>query len=102
MVPGSLSTGGVVSPTSTANVVVAERLPCLSVAAQVTSVLPSGNSEPDGRSQVIGIDPSTMSLALQPSYLTIAPEPELVPTFRSFILHGSGGVVSTTRTVNSA
>ena len=36
-------------------------LPCLSVAAHLTSVLPSGKIDPDAWSQVIGIDPSTMS-----------------------------------------
>jgi hypothetical protein len=63
MLWGGVITGAVVSWTRT--VVVAEPvLPALSVAVQVTVVVPSGNAEPDGGVHDALTEPSTRSLAL--------------------------------------
>jgi hypothetical protein len=60
---GGVTTGGVVSCTST--VVVAEpTLPELSLAVQVTVVVPSGNVEPEAGTHVGVTLPSTRSDAL--------------------------------------
>jgi hypothetical protein len=68
---GTVTTGGVVSWT------VIEKLPLLvlpaaSVAEQVTAVVSSGKVLPEGREQVTGCDPSTLSVA-EALYVTAAP-----------------------------
>ena len=46
--PGNLRTGDVPSPTATVNFAAGATLPWLSVAVQLTTVLPTGNRDPLG------------------------------------------------------
>src|SRR5438128_11429260 len=59
---GTVMTGPVVSVTVTVNDAVL-RLPCASVAAQVTAVGPNGKVDPLAGVQVVASGPSSMSVA---------------------------------------
>jgi hypothetical protein len=100
MLAGTVTTGGVVSPTVTVN----EALPvllCASVAEQVTVVVPIAKVEPEAGKQVEVNAPSTMSAA-DDVKLTTAPNE---PAASLEMLAGtvtSGEVVSTTVIVKVA
>jgi hypothetical protein len=89
---GSVNSGGVVSCTMTLNEPVAS-FPAASVAVQVTSVVPSGNVEPEAgvHSGVIG--PSTASLAVAVN-VTTAPSGPVASSVMSDGRLNSGAVVS--------
>jgi hypothetical protein len=92
MSPGTVTTGGVFCWTVTAKNPVAV-FPALSVAEQVTLVVPSGNAEPEAGVQVTGTEPSTRSEA-EAENVTIAP---LAPVALTVMLAGTvttGGVLS--------
>jgi hypothetical protein len=74
-------------------------LPRLSVALQVTVVVPTGNTVPDAFEQVTGREPSTRSVAVV-AYVTVAPDELVAGTVRFPGTVNAGGVVSTTTTVN--
>ena len=63
MSAGTVSTGAVVSTTVTVKEALPVRPP-LSVAEHVTTVTPSGKTEPDGLEQVASSGPSTRSTAV--------------------------------------
>jgi hypothetical protein len=88
-------TGGVVSSTTTGNVPVAW-LPCESVAVQTTVVVPSANLEPDAGLHATATAPSTVSVAVGCSYVTVAPDASTASTVRSASPVIDGGVVSRT------
>src|SRR5438552_2029671 len=92
--------GGGVSCTFTVKVRVA-MLPCASTAVQVTVVVPRGNVEPDGWSQITVSGPSTASKALAVK-LTVAPSGPVASATMGSGRVSTGGVVSTTVTVNVA
>jgi len=97
---GSVSTGGVVSPTVTVKLPLA-LFPRESVAEQVTVVVPGGKFEPEAGEQVMGTGPSTRSFAETVKFTTV-PEAFAAGTV---MLEGSvkaGGVVSTTVTLKLA
>jgi hypothetical protein len=71
MALGRCSAGGVVSVTVTEKLPV-DVLPTLSVAEQVTVVVPRGKIEPDSGEQVTGSVPSTASVAVA-TKVTVAP-----------------------------
>ena len=71
MFAGTVSAGGVVSPTVTVNEPDAG-LPWRSIAVQVTVVAPIGNVDPDAGAHVTGSAPSTLSVAV-PLKVTTAP-----------------------------
>ncbi len=60
--PGTVTTGGALSATSTEKLPV-EELPALSVTRHVTVVVPTPNAEPDAGEHDAAIAPSTVSLA---------------------------------------
>jgi hypothetical protein len=71
MLAGQVICGGSVSLTVTVN----EQLPVLvlvSVAEQVTVVVPTGNVAPEAGVQTTGITPSQLSLAVGAVYVTTA------------------------------
>ena len=61
--PGSPRAGGTVSTTVTENIT-AQRLPCASMAAQVTLVVPMGTTAPLAGEQLTATLPSTTSVAV--------------------------------------
>jgi hypothetical protein len=75
-------------------------LPVLSVAEQVTAVVPNGKVEPEAGVQIIGIEPSTRSEA-EAEKVTTAPALEAC-TVISDGMFNFGGVVSTTVTWKEA
>ncbi len=75
-------------------------LPVLSVAEQVTVVVPNGKVEPEAGVQVIGMEPSTRSEA-EAENVTTAPVPEACTVISNGML-SFGGVVSTTVTWKEA
>src|SRR5262249_54815314 len=78
-------------------------LPGASVAVHVTSVVPSGNKDPDAGMQLTGTGPSTMSLAVGLEYVTTSPVGGPLPrTMSAGTPARAGGVVSTTFTANDA
>src|SRR5690242_12600264 len=70
-----------------------------SLAEQTTVVVPRGNVEPDGGAQVTGTDPSTRSLAVA-VYVPTAPAALVAASVVSGGRESTGGVVSTTVTLN--
>ena len=97
MLPGTVTTGGVVSWTVTENEP-EPVLPCASVAVQLTVVVPTGNVLPDGgEHETLGLG-STVSEA-ETENVTTAPDG---PVAGTVMLPGTltvGGVVSCTVTV---
>jgi hypothetical protein len=76
-------------------------LPALSVAEQVTVVVPDGNVEPEAGAQVTGTEPSTRSEA-EAENVTTAPPGLVACTVISDGSVNAGGVVSTTVTLKEA
>jgi hypothetical protein len=76
-------------------------LPALSLAEQVTVVVPSGNVEPEAGVHVTGTEPSTGSEA-EAVNLTTAPLALVAGTVMSDGSVKVGGVLSTTFTLNDA
>jgi hypothetical protein len=78
-------------------------LPALSIAVQVTVVVPTGNREPDCGSQLTSTEVSTLSVAVGVGYVTVVPELQVASTL---IGAGTfdivGGIMSTTLTVTVA
>src|SRR5688500_8733752 len=100
MFAGKVRLGGVVSRTCTVNEPLA-LFPALSVAVQLTVVIPSANVVPAAGVQAGVIAPSTRSEAVAVNE-TAAPAAEVAS---AMMLSGSvsiGGVVSTTFTLNDA
>ena len=98
--PGKESNGGVVSRTVT--VKDAEPLLLwLSVAEQVTEVVPITNNEPDGGEQEAGIEPSTVSRADAANVAETPPGPVASKVMPAGTVT-TGAVVSWTVTVNDA
>jgi hypothetical protein len=97
---GTVRTGGAVSLTVTVNK--AEPvLPCVSIAVQVTVVVPSGNVEPLAGLQLTGRAPSTLSVA-DAEYVNTAPVGPVPSTVAFVGTVRTGGAVSLTVTVNEA
>src|SRR6185436_10219560 len=97
---GSVSTGAVVSTTSTTNAAEAS-LSAASEAVAVTIVRPSPKMLPDAKSTVTGTSPSTRSRA-DTVNVTIAPAGDVASVRMSSGTLTTGGVVSTTFTSNVA
>jgi hypothetical protein len=97
---GTVRTGGAVSLTVTVNE--AEPvLPCVSVAVQVTVVVPRGNVESLGGAQLTGRAPSMLSVA-DAEYVNTAPVGPVASTVAFAGTVRTGGAVSLTVTVNEA
>ena len=94
MSAGAVTTGFVVSRTSTWNVALPV-LPCPSVALHVTGVEPKPKVDPDAGEHEVATLPSTLSLA-EAEKLTVAPEFELASCVMSPGTETFGGVVSWT------
>jgi hypothetical protein len=94
---GTVTLGGVVSWTVTVNVAVPVS-PIESVALQVTVVEPIGKMLPDGGEQVIGIFPSSPSVARRFGQLTFAPVGDVGGT----VMSGYGGRTGTSATATGA
>src|SRR5260370_15538104 len=88
---GSCKVGGVVSTTVTVKLPV-DVLPTLSVAEQVTVVVPSGKIEPEGGEQVTGSVPSTTSVAVA-AKVTAAPDGPVASAVMDVGKLKEGGVV---------
>src|SRR5919201_1581448 len=94
-----LSTGGVVSTSVTVTLKLAVALfPCLSVAEQLTVVVPTGNLAPESGLQSTGTDPSMLSLALAENVTTF-PLGSVVVVLMSSGRCSTGGVESRSVTV---
>jgi hypothetical protein len=99
--PGTLSTGGVVSATTTTKLAGGLLLPCASVAVQLTVVEPSGKVAPDGMEQFGVTGPSTTSFAVA-VYVTTAPVGDVASTVIGPGTVSVGAVVSETTTTKLA
>src|SRR5712691_8522103 len=97
---GVLTTGLVASRTVTVNVA-APLLPCASVAAHVTVVVPNANADPLAGSHVAGTTPSTASVAVVVK-LNAAPFAVVASTIAFGGVVITGAVVSCTVRVNEA
>src|SRR4051812_19070168 len=97
------SVGAVVSTTVTVKVALAS-LPDVSVAEQVTVVVPSANVEPAAGEHMTGRGPSTRSVAVGSVNVTGAPDGPVASTLPMFagMPASTGGVVSCTLTVKDA
>src|SRR6266581_2498220 len=93
---GRVSAGGVVSCTVTSKLLVPV-LPWVSVALQLTVVVPIGNREPESGAQLVVTSPSTRSAALA-AKVAAAPSTAVASAVRSAGTVTSGGVVSCTST----
>src|SRR5438094_645551 len=93
-----LNVGAVVSCTVTPKLALPV-LPCESVAVHVTVVVPLAKVLPEGGEQLAEMLPSTASLA-DAENVTAAPEGTVAGTVMSEGTETSGGVVSTTVTLN--
>lgn len=97
---GTVTTGGVVSRTCTVNVFV-PTLPCVSVAEQLTVVVPIAKIAPLAGVQVTGRGPSTMSDAVGAGVnVNAAPVAAVASTMAFAGTVTAGAVVSRTSTVN--
>src|SRR5919201_43276 len=94
-----LRTGGVVSTSVTVTLKLPVALfPCLSVAEQVTVVVPTGNLLPESGLQSTGTDPSRLSVAVAENVTTL-PLGSVVVVLMSPGRDSTGGVLSTSVTV---
>ena len=96
--------GGVVSTNVTVTVKLALPVfPCVSVALQVTVVVPTGKLLPEAGAHVVGSAPLTLSFAVAAGHVTIAvPDGEFVVPLAPAGTETEGGVVSRTTTVSLA
>src|SRR5205823_1314637 len=102
VVAGTVSAGAVVSTTRTVNVGFVT-LPCVSLAAHTTVVVPSGKLVPGVREQTTGRGPSTRSLAEGARHVTTAPARAVASTVISDgTPENAGGVRSATVTLKVA
>nr|WP_240394198.1 hypothetical protein [Desertimonas flava] len=75
-------------------------LPAMSVAAQLTVVVPNENVDPDDGEHTGVTDPLTASVDVAPEYVTTAPDGPVASAVTSLGAVTCGAVVSTTVTVN--
>jgi hypothetical protein len=90
---GTVISGGVLSVTTTLNVLVAS-CPDRSLALQVTSVVPIGNDDPDAGEHVTGRSPSTASVAIGFAKVTTLLPPGDTSAFTTGAAPKTGGIVS--------
>jgi hypothetical protein len=89
---GNVNAGGVVSKTVTLKLAVPV-LPCVSVAVQLTGVVPNGKTAPEPGKQDWELTASSGSLA-EAEYVTTAPEGPVASTLRIAGIVHTGGVES--------